>query len=60
METKAEYLTVKEIANLLNVKPNCIYRMLNNGEIPFYKVGGVKRIHRDDIKSLRVQNDFHR
>lgn len=39
-------LTVVEAATLLQVKPGHVYRLLNSGEMPGRRVGGVWRISR--------------
>ncbi len=45
-----EFYTVKELAELLCVKPLTIYRMVQRQELPFYKIGRSVRFRRDDIE----------
>lgn len=48
-----EFYKVSEVAKLLKVKPLTVYRWINNGKIPFHRVGGLAR------GSLRVKKtDF--
>jgi excisionase family DNA binding protein len=42
-------LTVVEAATLLQVKPGHVYRLLNSGEMPGRRVGGVWRISRPQL-----------
>jgi excisionase family DNA binding protein len=44
-------MTVKEIAALLRVSPQTLYKMLELGEIPAVKVGSQWRFDREKIKS---------
>jgi excisionase family DNA binding protein len=46
-----EFYTVKELAELLVVKPVTIYRLVKRGDIPCYNVGGLKRFSKKDIDS---------
>jgi excisionase family DNA binding protein len=43
-------LTVKEIAEMLGVKPKTIYQWVLLGQIPFYKLNGSVRFDLDDIR----------
>lgn len=42
-------LTVKELADLLQVHPSTIYRMLREGVLPGFKIGSDWRFNRDSI-----------
>jgi excisionase family DNA binding protein len=46
-----EYLSIKDVAEHLNVGYKTVYRLVRQGEIPAAKVGGVYRIHRDDLRA---------
>ncbi len=49
-------MTVKEVATLLRVSPQTLYKMLEQGVIPAAKVGSQWRFDRDQIREwLRVQ-----
>lgn len=38
--TDTDVMTVREVAEYLKVKDRTIYRLVANGEIPGFKVGG--------------------
>ena len=42
-------LTVDEVAELFRVSKNSIYRMVQSGMLPFYKIGGAMRFAESDI-----------
>lgn len=42
--------TTDETARLLSVSPRTVRRMTTDGRLPAIEVGGVRRIHRDDIE----------
>ncbi len=44
------YLTVKDVAGILKVSSDTVYRLLDNRKIPFYLFGGCKRIKLSDLK----------
>jgi len=44
------YLTVKEVAEILRVSPDSVYRLLDKRDIPFYQLGGSRRISVDDLQ----------
>jgi excisionase family DNA binding protein len=46
-----ELLTTKQLQELLQIDRTTIYRMLNEGQIPGFKVGGQWRFSRDAIES---------
>ncbi len=45
----APAMTVQEVAEYLNVDPKTVYRMVNRGELPGFKVSGTWRFRREDI-----------
>jgi len=49
MEEK-EFLTVKEVAELLRVKPLTIYRKVKAGQLEGYSIGRHLRFKREDIE----------
>ena len=51
MSLEKEFYTVKELAELLCVKPLTIYRMVQRKELPHYKIGRSVRFRRDDIEA---------
>jgi len=42
-------MTVQDVAQYLNVDPKTVYRMVNRGELPGFKVGGSWRFQKDDL-----------
>jgi len=53
MTTKEkEFYTVKELAELLEVTAQTIYRMMRRGQIAYYSIGRAKRFRRSDVESF--------
>jgi excisionase family DNA binding protein len=42
-------LTVRQVADYLNVAPKVIYRLVQRGDLPGFKVAGTWRFKRSDI-----------
>ena len=42
-------MTVREVANYLNVDEKTVYRLAQKGELPGFKVAGTWRFKRQDI-----------
>ena len=56
--TKAkQVMTVKEIAEYLDVHPMTIYKYVQDGKIPAFKIGASWRIRRDSIKKWMDENE---
>ena len=52
----APLLTVEAVAELLNVSTTLVYRLKDEGELPFYKIGkGAVRFSMDDIESYLLR-----
>lgn len=49
-------LTYEETARVLSVSRKTIYRLTGAGDLPVVKVGGLMRIHRDDVEAYVEQN----
>ena len=45
----SDVMTVREVADYLKVKDRTIYRLVANGEIPGFKVGGSWRFRKAEI-----------
>ena len=45
-----EKLKVKQVADLLGISTQVVYKWLENGTIPAYKVGSIWIILRDELK----------
>ncbi len=48
-EQIAEFMTVRELADLLKVAQATIYRGVDAGEIPHRRIGRSIRFHRQDV-----------
>ena len=44
-----DYLTLREVAELLKLSEKTVYRLAQRGELPAFKVGGSWRFIRSDI-----------
>lgn len=53
-------LTTKEAADLLNVSRPFLVAMLEDGKIPFHKVGSHRRVRASDLLTFRDQRDVER
>lgn len=42
-------MTVREVAELLGVHENWVYDHAASGDLPSYKIGGVRRFIRDEV-----------
>lgn len=48
-EAENEFLTPKEVMNLLFIGRNTFYKMVNSGELPSFRVGKLWRVRREDL-----------
>jgi excisionase family DNA binding protein len=48
-DSRARYVTVAELAELLRVSNMTVYRLVQAGEIPAIRVGRSYRIREDDV-----------
>lgn len=55
-EAENEFLTPKEVMNLLYIGRNTFYKMVNSGELPAFRIGKLWRVRRDDLKNWHVTN----
>jgi len=51
-EVENEYLTPKEVMNLLYIGRNTFYRLVNSGELPAFRIGKLWRVRRDDLQTF--------
>ena len=52
-------LTVKDVAQRLNVSPSCVYQLVETGKIPHHRIGvgrGAIRFTEDDIADYLNRN----
>ena len=47
-----EILTLEEVATYLKVTPRTIYRMLDENQIPAFKIRGTWRFRKDEIEAM--------
>ena len=52
LEIENEYLTPKEVMNLLYIGRNTFYKLVNSGELPAFRVGKLWRISRQAIEEF--------
>lgn len=51
-------LTVKEVASFLRMDPHTVYRAIERGRIPAFKVGGAWRLKVEEIEAwTRSENN---
>lgn len=51
-EKMSEIMTLDEVAAYLKVTPRTIYRMLDENQIPAFKVRGAWRFRMDEIEAM--------
>ena len=47
MNNLPEFLTVKQVAELMGLHPNSVYLRCTSGEVPSFKSGNSRRIRRE-------------
>ncbi len=47
-----EYLTPREVMELLAIGRNTFYRLVNSGELPAFRIGKLWRVPRDSLKEF--------
>jgi excisionase family DNA binding protein len=47
----ARLLTVADVAETLRVHPNYVYDLANRGDLPSYKIGGMRRFRAADVEA---------
>ena len=52
-EAENEFLTPKEVMNLLYIGRNTFYKMVNSGELPAFRIGKLWRVRRDDLRNWK-------
>jgi excisionase family DNA binding protein len=49
--TQAALMTAPQVAEVLGVHPNYVYALAQSGDIPSFKVGGVRRFMWSEVLS---------
>jgi excisionase family DNA binding protein len=49
-------MTPEELADFLRIGRTMSYRLLSEGSIPSYRIGRVRRVHRDDVLDYLQRN----
>lgn len=49
-----EFLTPKEVMEELAIGKNTLYRLLNSGELPAFRIGKLWRVKRSELERWRV------
>ena len=57
MKSDIQVMTIKEVAEYLQVSTSTIYRLANTGKLPGRKVGGSWRFARTSIESWLTNSD---
>ena len=52
MDNQGQMLSIKELADMLNISQKTVRRHINSGKIKSVKLGGVHRISREEVSSL--------
>ncbi|HVB55174.1 MAG TPA: helix-turn-helix domain-containing protein [Candidatus Acidoferrales bacterium] len=51
-DSEPEFYTVGQLAELLQLTPMTIYRMVRRGELGCHALGRIIRFHRDDVETF--------
>jgi excisionase family DNA binding protein len=51
-DTQPEFYTVGQLAELLQLTPMTIYRMVSRGELACHAIGRIKRFRRGDVEAF--------
>lgn len=60
MKKILETYTVEEVAKALKFHPYTIRRLIREGKIPAFKVGGQWRFRKDEIDNWTRNKNFHK
>ena len=59
-DTTEEYYTPEQVADLLQLKPDSVTKMLRRGVMPGYKVGGTWRINKEEFaRYMKTQRNTY-
>jgi excisionase family DNA binding protein len=51
-EAKPEFYTVSQLADLFQLTPMTIYRMVRRGELACHSIGRIKRFRHNDVEAF--------
>lgn len=51
-DPQPEFYTVGQLADLLQLTPMTIYRMVRRGDLACHAIGRIKRFRRDDVETF--------
>jgi excisionase family DNA binding protein len=51
VDKSEKFLTVFDVASLLNVRPSTVYQWASSGELPHYRLGRIVRFKRKDVEA---------
>jgi excisionase family DNA binding protein/predicted Zn finger-like uncharacterized protein len=54
------FYSVKDLAEMFNVNPMTIYRMVSRGQLTCYQIGRAKRFRPSDVENFLNQNANHK
>jgi len=57
MEKNELVMTVKEVAQYLKVHTSTVYRLVQSGELPGFKIGGDWRFNKESIDRWRIEQE---
>ena len=60
MAKSKQVMTVKDVADYLDVHPMTIYKYVKKGKIPAFKIGANWRIRKDSIQRWMEENEKQR
>lgn len=52
LDVEYEFLTPREVMNLLCIGKSTFYRLVNSGELPAFRIGKLWRVKRSDLKKF--------
>jgi len=57
MASDERVMTVKEVAQYLKVHTSTVYRLVQSGELPGFKIGGDWRFNKESIDRWRIEQE---
>lgn len=52
LDVEYEFLTPREVMNLLCIGKSTFYRLVHSGELPAFRIGKLWRVKRSDLKKF--------